>query len=129
MSYSFLKKFGLQTSAMLNCLFTLDTGQFNVFGHVPNPENSLSLAPINHQVELIATLRIRGIDQLNVNECLVNHAVRENIYRSHNSVTGNGISTRAALSENINLMSHHKFLPSEELERLETMGELTFLHN
>ena len=129
MSYSFLKKFGLQTSAMLNCLFTLDTGQFNFFEHVPNPETSLSFAPIDYQAEMIAAISTRGIDQLNVNECLTNYAVRTNIYYSHNSITENGISIRAALSENITLMSHHKFLPSEELERLETTSELTFLHN
>ena len=75
---------------------------------------------------MIAALRTRGTDQLNVNECLADYAVRTNIYRSHNSVIESGISTRVPLSERINLTSHHKFLPSEELGRLETADELAF---
>ena len=126
MSYSFLKKFGLPISAMLGCLFNLDAGQFNVFEHVPNPENSVPYTPINHQAEMIAALRTRGTDQLNVNECLVDYTVHTNIYRPHNSVIESEISTRVSLSESINLTSHHKFLPSEELGCLETADELAF---
>ena len=129
MSYSFLKKFGLPISAMLGCLFNLDAGQFNVFEHVPNPENSVPYIPINHQAEMIAALRTRGTDQLNVNECLADYTVHTNIYRPHNSVIESEISTRVSLSESINLTSHHKFLPSEELGCLETADELAFWHN
>jgi hypothetical protein len=129
MNYSFLKKFRLQTSIMLGCLFTLDAGPFNFFEHVPNPETSLSHAPIDYQAEMIAAISTRGIDQLNINECLTNYVVRTNIYYSHNSVTENGISIRAALAENIKFTSNHKFLSSEDLNRLEIADELTFLHN
>lgn len=114
---------------MLGCLFTLDTGEFNFFEHVLNPINSLSHAPIDFQAAMIAAISTRGPNQLNVNECLVNYAVRSNIYYAYNSVTENGISIRAALSENIKFMSHNKFLPSAELDRLEASGELTYLHN
>lgn len=128
MNYSFLKKFSFKITTILECLFTLDTKTFNTIEHIFNSVNSLSYYNATRRpyktLKTIADLRTCEIDQLNVNECLLNYVLRDKIHRPYNSLIENEMSIRSALSENINLMSYNKFLPSEELDCATMVDEL-----